>query len=56
MLLLGAEGSGYLEEVNPDQLPSVLPETFPAGAPGHGKDQALLLQACTDQLGHLTPP
>lgn len=51
-----AEGFGHLEEVNPDQLPFVLPQTFPAGAPGHGKDQALLLQPCTDQLGELTPP
>lgn len=56
MLSHEAEGSGYLERVTPEQWPCVLPQTFPAGAPGYGKDQAFLLQPCADQLGELTPP
>ena len=47
---------GTQRKVTPKQWQSLLPQTFPADAPGHDGDQALLLQTSTDQLGQLTPP
>lgn len=52
----GDEGSGHPEKVTPEQWQSLLPQTFPADAPSHGRDQALLLQTSTEQLGQMIPP
>lgn len=53
----GDEGSGHPEKVTPEQWQSLLPQTsFPADAPSHGRDQALLLQTSTEQLGQMKPP
>lgn len=44
-------GSGH----PPEQWQSLLPQTFPANAPGHGGDEALLLQTAAEQRAQLTP-